>query len=308
MPLYYLHTASPHRASGTPIGVLTSSLKIAALSEQYPLFNGLKSTPPITNLPKKNTVFFFYFFFSIKPTQKSLMCPGFKKPSGQRQQQQQSQPQIMENDELYKAQVDVNDDKAPNNEQEQVVNDLPSYNDATEGQDVPLLKDEKAEVHQPQETQPPKYQKQEGIEESELTNDYSTGLFDCFSDPKSTALACFCPCGTSGHINSTLAAADSQYDEENGIFREPKWYNKVLHSLPYTVLAFCGPAFCVETAGLLQRYAVRTQYGLERHLVRDCMSHVFCHCCALAQDHREINIREDQRRAEFARMQQEYQV
>ncbi|CAN6662507.1 hypothetical protein TRVA0_034S00650 [Trichomonascus vanleenenianus] len=184
---------------------------------------------------------------------------------------------------------------------------LPDYEEATCDVSAPLLGgEEKTTGLQP--VEPPKYEPRESAqdEDDELTNDYSTGLFECHTSPETALMAWCAPCCTFGTINATLLAnrhARATDDEEAA--REPlepqtaTTWKKTLWSLPYIAGAVLAGPYAECGFGLAQRQSVRRQYNLESHIARDIASHLFCHCCAMAQDHREMLIREEQRKKQY---------
>lgn len=188
---------------------------------------------------------------------------------------------------------------------------LPDYNQVVEQHDsaatTPLLSEEKAQQESkpseetiesaPKAQTPPEYQLIEG--EPELTNNYTTGLFDCHKSPGICLSATCLPCCSFGSINATISASAESYplppEDES-----PSWVQKLVHSIPYSILVFTTPEFCLSSLGLWQRLLIRKYYDLESSPGKDCLSHFCCHTCALAQDQREVQIREDRKRRAFA--------
>ncbi|KAA8907887.1 hypothetical protein TRICI_004894 [Trichomonascus ciferrii] len=196
----------------------------------------------------------------------------------------------------------------------QTTEELPPEYDrvVTDETAVPLLADEKTEgcceekerehavVDSPKAQAPPEYQLVEG--QTELTNDYSTGLFECHKSPSTCLSATFVPCCSFGSINATISASAESYPEPPQ--EDASWVRKLVHSIPYSILLLSSPALCLSSLGLWQRVLIRKYYGLESNLGRDCLSHFCCHTCALAQDQREVQIREDRKKQAYSLSQQ----
>jgi Cys-rich protein (TIGR01571 family) len=200
---------------------------------------------------------------------------------------------------------------------EQTTDELPpEYNKVVADESaVPLLAEEKKEefpeeqekegaaaavVDAPKAHAPPEYQLVEG--QAELTNDYSTGLFECHKSPSTCLSATFVPCCSFGAINATISVSAETYPEPPQ--EEASWVRKLVHSIPYSILLVSSPALCLSSLGLWQRVLIRKYYGLESNLGRDCLSHFCCHTCALAQDQREVQIREDRKKQAYSLSQQ----
>eukprot|EP00612_Vaucheria_litorea_P003944 CAMPEP_0171461372 /NCGR_PEP_ID=MMETSP0945-20130129/5847_1 /TAXON_ID=109269 /ORGANISM="Vaucheria litorea, Strain CCMP2940" /LENGTH=125 /DNA_ID=CAMNT_0011987707 /DNA_START=41 /DNA_END=418 /DNA_ORIENTATION=- len=105
-----------------------------------------------------------------------------------------------------------------------------------------------------------------------MSNPWSTGLFDCFSDIGSCVCVYFCPSCSYGQIVSILNTGQ-----------------------PGGACGDCGSCcvFCllgyfgfVVSCGT--RTQIRNKYGLREEPCSDCLVHFLCLACALCQDFREV--------------------
>ncbi|XP_071486792.1 cornifelin homolog B-like [Diadema antillarum] len=87
---------------------------------------------------------------------------------------------------------------------------------------------------------------------------WSTGLFDCFSDISTCLMGTFVPCH--------LCFMASDMGE-----------------------SLCA-ALCVPNAGLVLRALFRGRHNIEGSVMNDCLATVFCHSCAQCQLAREISM------------------
>nr|GMD23438.1 protein PLANT CADMIUM RESISTANCE 2-like [Ipomoea batatas] len=103
---------------------------------------------------------------------------------------------------------------------------------------------------------------------------WSTGLCDCFSDPRNCCVTFWCPCITFGQI-AEIVDKGSNSCGVNGAL--------------YTILA-CVTGFpCCYSC--FYRSKMREQYMLKESPCGDCLVHCFCESCALCQEYRELKNR-----------------
>ncbi|KGN56202.1 protein PLANT CADMIUM RESISTANCE 8 [Cucumis sativus] len=105
-------------------------------------------------------------------------------------------------------------------------------------------------------------------------NVWSTGLFDCHEDETNAVMTAFLPCVTFGQIAEVM---------DQGELTCP------LGSLIYALMM---PALCSQwLMGSKYRTRLRERYNLVEAPYTDIISHVFCPCCSLCQEFRELRKR-----------------
>ncbi|XP_048441016.1 protein PLANT CADMIUM RESISTANCE 2-like isoform X1 [Pyrus x bretschneideri] len=103
---------------------------------------------------------------------------------------------------------------------------------------------------------------------------WSTGLFDCFSDPKNCCVTLWCPCITFGQIAETVDKGSIPCCASGALY----------------ILIACVTAFpCIYSC--FYRSKMRQQYTLDGSPCGDCLVHCFCEGCALCQEYRELKFR-----------------
>ncbi|XP_010692721.2 cell number regulator 9 [Beta vulgaris subsp. vulgaris] len=111
-------------------------------------------------------------------------------------------------------------------------------------------------------------------EYQQATNDFTTGLCDCFSDRSSCCLTICCPCFSFGQI-AEIVDQGSISCCAAGTF--------------YLLLApFVGFQWIYSCT---YRAKLKAQLGIPKSTCDDCCSHFWCQCCALAQEYRELKHR-----------------
>ncbi|MQM09550.1 hypothetical protein Taro_042422 [Colocasia esculenta] len=126
----------------------------------------------------------------------------------------------------------------------------------------------------PAEPQPKEYQPSPFVQHANIGVPWSTGLFDCHLDQTNATMTAFFPCVTFGQIAEIL---------DNG------QTTCTMGSLMYLVMA---PALC--TCSILAssyRTKLRQQYNLVQAPAEDWVLHLFCPCCSLCQEFRELKNR-----------------
>ncbi|XP_073306634.1 protein PLANT CADMIUM RESISTANCE 2-like [Primulina huaijiensis] len=103
---------------------------------------------------------------------------------------------------------------------------------------------------------------------------WSTGLYDCFSDVPNCCLTCWCPCITFGKIAEIVDKGSTS--------------NRASGSLYGIITVFTG---CSCIYSYLYRSRMRTEYMLPETPCGDCLVHCFCEACALCQEYRELQHR-----------------
>jgi Cys-rich protein (TIGR01571 family) len=103
---------------------------------------------------------------------------------------------------------------------------------------------------------------------------WSTGLFDCFSDPALCCLTCCCPCITFGRIAEIVDKGTTPCIASGGVY------------LLLSYLTGCGCMF-----SCCYRSKMKNQYNMEKDPCGDCLVHFCCESCALCQEYRELQNR-----------------
>ncbi|KAL5575179.1 hypothetical protein UlMin_016878 [Ulmus minor] len=107
-----------------------------------------------------------------------------------------------------------------------------------------------------------------------LGRPWSTGLFDCHENQTNAVMTAFFPCVTFGQIAEVLDGGEMACH---------------LGSFIYLLMM---PALCSQwIMGSKYRTKLRGKYGLVEAPYTDVISHVFCPCCSLCQEFRELKIR-----------------
>ncbi|KAI3455449.1 hypothetical protein Pfo_012112 [Paulownia fortunei] len=109
---------------------------------------------------------------------------------------------------------------------------------------------------------------------------WDSGLFDCHQDPTNAVMTALFPCVTFGQIAEVLDAT------------EPSQGSQItcpIGSLMYLLMmAVCTQLFI----GSKYRTKLRNRYGLVEAPYQDVISHLFCPCCSLCQEFRELKSRQ----------------
>ncbi|KMZ74012.1 plant cadmium resistance 2 [Zostera marina] len=109
--------------------------------------------------------------------------------------------------------------------------------------------------------------------------EWSTGLFDCCDDPGNSFITFFCPCITFGQISEIVDKGTTSCCV-NGTF----------YALLYLFCTY-QLCFCQCVYSCVYRGKLRAQYSLEGSSYVDFLTHLFCECCALSQEYRELKNR-----------------
>ncbi|KAL9691454.1 hypothetical protein QQ045_011878 [Rhodiola kirilowii] len=103
---------------------------------------------------------------------------------------------------------------------------------------------------------------------------WSTGLFDCHEDEPNAVMTAFLPCLTFGQIAEVMDQGEMTC---------------FLASFIYTLMM---PALCSQwVMGSKYRKLLRRKYNLVEAPYEDVVSHIFCPCCSLCQEFRELERR-----------------
>ncbi|XP_016478839.1 protein PLANT CADMIUM RESISTANCE 8-like [Nicotiana tabacum] len=103
---------------------------------------------------------------------------------------------------------------------------------------------------------------------------WSTGLFDCHLDQTNATTTAFLPCLTFGQIAEVQDAGETTCP---------------LGTFIYLLMM---PAVCSQwVMGSNYRTKLRRRYNLVEAPYSDVVSHIFCPCCSLCQEFRELQIR-----------------
>ncbi|KAK7358257.1 hypothetical protein VNO77_00183 [Canavalia gladiata] len=104
--------------------------------------------------------------------------------------------------------------------------------------------------------------------------DWSTGLFDCFSNFENCCITLWCPCVTFGQVAEIVDRGSTSCGGSGAL---------------YTLIC------CVLGSGCLYscfyRSRMRKQYMLKESPCADCFVHCCCEPCALCQEYRELQNR-----------------
>jgi len=101
---------------------------------------------------------------------------------------------------------------------------------------------------------------------------WNSDIFHCFGDSNICCVSCFCPC--------------IQYGRNIEAFNQKPCI--------YPCLIFFFLNFLVGSSWIVShatRGEIRAKYGINGSCLKDCCCHVWCRCCALAQEGREIKAR-----------------
>ncbi|CAO2825447.1 unnamed protein product [Amaranthus hypochondriacus] len=106
------------------------------------------------------------------------------------------------------------------------------------------------------------------------TGEFTTGLCDCCNDCSGCCLAFCCPCVSFGRMAEILDQGSVSCCTA-GTF--------------YLILAtFVGFQWLYTCT---YRGKMKALFGFPKSTCDDCCAHFFCHCCALAQEYRELKHR-----------------
>ncbi|CAI7780655.1 unnamed protein product [Closterium sp. NIES-54] len=105
---------------------------------------------------------------------------------------------------------------------------------------------------------------------------WSSGLLECHKDGKTCLCALCCPCVLAGRI-----AEISTDGFTDATFACCCWA-----LIQYFTVGMCG---CLYSKGF--RGMLRDKYGLPSRPCVDAALHLFCPCCAFAQEYRELKAR-----------------
>jgi len=106
------------------------------------------------------------------------------------------------------------------------------------------------------------------------SDDFETGLFDCFSDTETCLCACCCPCVQIGRNMEAIGEGDC-------LTWAALWF----------VLQWCSKAGCV--VHFLERSKVRERLRMRPDPLMDFIKVSCCDVCALSQEAREIKSRRE---------------
>ncbi|CAL0312419.1 unnamed protein product [Lupinus luteus] len=110
--------------------------------------------------------------------------------------------------------------------------------------------------------------------EFKAVSDWSTDLFDCFSDYNSCCLTLWCPCVTFGRIAEIVDKGSTSCGASGAL---------------YTLITYLTGFGCLYSC--FYRTKMRKQYMLKESPCCDCLVHCFCETCALCQEYRELQNR-----------------
>ncbi|XP_073131187.1 protein PLANT CADMIUM RESISTANCE 2-like [Henckelia pumila] len=105
-------------------------------------------------------------------------------------------------------------------------------------------------------------------------SEWSSGLFDCFSDVPNCCLTCWCPCITFGRIVEIVDKGSTSSGASG------TWFALV-----------AGVTGCSCIYSRIYRSRMRTQYMLPESPCGDFLVHCCCEACALCQEYRELQHR-----------------
>lgn len=130
------------------------------------------------------------------------------------------------------------------------------------------IEDQKIQQNEPVGPIPPRY------EADMIGSPWSTGLFDCHENQTNAVMTALLPCVTFGQIAEVL---------DGGELSCP------LGTFIYLLMM---PALCSQwVMGSKYRTKLRKKYNLVEAPYSDVISHIFCPCCSLCQEFRELKSR-----------------
>ncbi|KAL8458303.1 hypothetical protein ACS0TY_035140 [Phlomoides rotata] len=109
---------------------------------------------------------------------------------------------------------------------------------------------------------------------------WDSGLFDCHLDQTNAVMTALLPCVTFGQIAEVLDATEPS---PGSLLTCP--FGSLLYMLSMTLCAN-------GLIGSTYRKKLRNRYGLVEAPYGDMMSHLFCPCCSLCQEFRELKKRD----------------
>ncbi|XP_047158055.1 protein PLANT CADMIUM RESISTANCE 2-like [Vigna umbellata] len=104
--------------------------------------------------------------------------------------------------------------------------------------------------------------------------EWSTGLFDCFSNFKNCCITFWCPCITFGQIAEIVDKGSTSCGASGAL---------------YTLVSCLLGCACIYSC--FYRSKMRKQYMLKESPCWDCLVHCCCETCALCQEYRELENR-----------------
>ncbi|XP_014506796.1 protein PLANT CADMIUM RESISTANCE 2 [Vigna radiata var. radiata] len=104
--------------------------------------------------------------------------------------------------------------------------------------------------------------------------EWSTGLFDCFSNFKNCCITCWCPCITFGQIAEIVDKGSTSCGASGAL---------------YTLVSCLLGCGCIYSC--FYRSKMRRQYMLKESPCWDFLVHCCCETCALCQEYRELENR-----------------
>jgi len=107
-----------------------------------------------------------------------------------------------------------------------------------------------------------------------MNNKWSSDICGCCADWNSCLLSYFCPCIQYGHNVEAFS-------------KRPCCLPCLLYFL---LTIFASSSWIVST---ITRGDIRARYQIGGSCILDCCCHVWCRCCALAQEAREIKAKKD---------------
>eukprot|EP01012_Entosiphon_sulcatum_P022997 TRINITY_DN2797_c0_g1_i2.p2 TRINITY_DN2797_c0_g1~~TRINITY_DN2797_c0_g1_i2.p2 ORF type:complete len:114 (+),score=18.86 TRINITY_DN2797_c0_g1_i2:49-390(+) len=102
---------------------------------------------------------------------------------------------------------------------------------------------------------------------SKVAGGWDTGLLECGADVKICLVSWCCGCCQVAHQRAALESRECSFGD--------------------SILVFLCPLCCqVKTRG-----EVREKYGIEGSALSDCCASYYCMPCAIAQQHRQLQMR-----------------
>ncbi|KAL7099957.1 hypothetical protein ACP275_09G119300 [Erythranthe tilingii] len=103
---------------------------------------------------------------------------------------------------------------------------------------------------------------------------WSSGFFDCHKDQTNAVMTAFCPCVTFGQIAEVVDAGQMS-----------------CHVGSFIYMLMMPAVWSQWLMGSKYREKIRNRYGLVEAPYQDAVSHIFCSCCSLCQEFRELKYR-----------------
>ncbi|OIW15867.1 hypothetical protein TanjilG_04402 [Lupinus angustifolius] len=135
--------------------------------------------------------------------------------------------------------------------------------------EIQNIEDQEIQQNEPVNSITPRY------EADMIGNPWNTGLFDCHENETNAAMTLFLPCLTFGQIAEVVDGGEQSCHVGSFIYL-------------WMMAALCSH----WVIGSNYRTKLRKRYNLVEAPYNDVISHIFCPCCSLCQEFRELQSRD----------------